>query len=259
MTRRSFTAQELFCMALLQRKRQMYGIPTGFEDMSKEKAWELLQQLQNSLIAEDIVEMDFDGQFSLKHDYEEFLRYICDCNKCMELSSQRNNRTQRFIFWKLENEYIMAEAIGSKFLFSKTSPDQIRALTADMWSEETCCKQKKEIEIRQLAMKKAKRLSLEGNREEAIRLLRQNGADVETARLISDGFEDKADFLAVLLMAGEKDSGPEREALFLAAEESIFEVSQTVINLRTFTKLSSVDGEYPQKTLSETLEMFFNN
>lgn len=259
MTRHSFTAQELFCMALLQRKRQMYGIPTGVEEMPKEKAWECLQQVQKSLIAENIVKMDFVNQPSLQHDYDELLRFICDCEKCMELKSQRNNRSQNFIFWKLENEFMMAEVIGAKFLFSKTSPDQIRAMTADMWSEEAYHKQEKEIEIRQMAMKKAKRLTLEGNKEEAIRLLRQNGADEGTAWLITDGFEEKADFLAILLMTVEKDSGSEKEAFFIATGARVFEVSQSVINLRTCTKLSGVDGKEPQKALSETLEMFFKN
>lgn len=258
MMKKSFTAQELFCMAYLKKKKYMFGIPNVLANFPKEERATQIQTVINSLTDEDIAIMDFDGKIAINPCYEEVLSFLCDCDKCFAVDIQKEHKLlESLLFWRFQDDYMMAEKVENQYFLSKTSPDVITGLLGEMWNCNTFSKMQDEVTIPQLALSKAMRHCSQANPEDAFRVLRQNGADEKVAGVLIDGLEEKADYLRILLIDNTKEDCQRTERAFLASRGAAFELGRAVVNMRTCTTLAPVDGETTKSILLMYRDCFF--
>lgn len=258
MIQHSFTAQELFCMVLLSNKKYMYGIPNAFDDLPIDERRAQVQIVTNSLSDTGIAIMNFDGNTELSPEYDEIVSFISDCDKCLTVNIQKGiHLSECYIFWRLGNRYLMAEATGSRYILSSTSSALIYGLLERVWFCSTSCHEEAKISVPQVVLAKAKRLCLSGKSDEAFRVLRQNGADEATVVAIIDGLEEKADCLNFSLI--DNYTQEVAEQTFLVSRGQSFELGQAVVNMRTCATLKYIEGKASQDALSRVADIFLKN
>lgn len=257
MVRQSYTAKELFCMAYIQNKQKMYGIPDGFGAMPREMRIAEIQRISDGLTDEGIIEMDMDGSVELNESCKAMLDYICECDMCLTLNVQKSpNGLQSYMFWQHNSSYMMAEVIGDRYLLSTADAFTIRGLVEQAWDNDKESSIPDKIIVPQLALVKAKRRIGEEKTEDAFRILRQNGADEKAAQIILSGLSEKAGYLGVLLMDNHTGECKKQEYCYLFDNDVIFALSQQVLNFRTCAVFSGVDSKAVQETLTSAVDNF---
>lgn len=250
-----FTARELFCMAYLTQKKKMYGIP---DQMGTDRQ-AMMQSVIDSLIDKQIAVMDMDGHVSLADEYCELISFVSDCRKCLTINIQKEDQTtQSVILWKYNGRYLMAEAIGERYVMSAVDQSMIRAMTPSVIPKREYSDQTAEAVIPRIELVKAKRFCQSGKQEDAIRVLRQNGADERLASAIAEGLSERAYYLGILYMDVKQDECAKMESAFLSNQDVLLQLSQTIVNFRTCAVFSEVTSESMQNAIAQTIENFLN-
>lgn len=257
MKRMRFTAQELYVLAETAGKSKMYGIPDGFAWVPGEELRAMRQQIGDALLEEDILEMDFDGKLNVAADYQELVGVYCDCQKCLTINRQSNDgRSEDMIFWQKDKNIYRAEIDEDWYAIGKVSPFEAEAsVIAENWPERLS-QPLAEVVIPQIALTKAKRYAMSGNTEEALRILRQNGADDRTAAVLCDGLREKAQFIGLLLMDMRSGNCEKTESAFLSSRGITFAMRTTIVNFRTCTTFAECEGTEAQRQIEENVTAF---
>ena len=257
MRRMRFTAQELYVLAATAGKGKMYGIPDGFAWVPEEELQLMRQQVSDELLDEDILEMDFDDKLSISGDYQELIDVYCDCQKCLTVNRQNSEgRSEDLIFWQKDGDIYLAEIDEDWYTFNKISPQEAEAsVAAESWPESTP-QSSTSIEIPQIALTKAKRYAMNGNTEEALRILLQNGADDRAAVVLCDGLQEKAQYVGLLLMDMCSGNYEKTESAFLSSRRITFAMGTTVVNFRTCTTFTECEGAEVQRKIKELVTAF---
>lgn len=252
MMQMAFTAQELYCMAYLQGKHKMYGIPNAMV-VNREKQ---IQEAINSLLAQNLATMDIDGNISLDTHYHTIVDFYCDCQKCLAVTLQKENQKQRLIIWKYDDQYMMAEVVGIRYVFSSVDETMVRdLLNGVLYCEDICCNIPEAI-VPQIQLKKAKRLCCNENIDEAIRLLRQNGVGEDMAGLIVDVLLEKAYCLGLIYMDMQSSPSSKTEKMFLAGNNILLSVGTTKLNLRSCATFQTISLPEMHKDYSQIVNSF---
>ncbi len=257
MKRMRFSAQELYVIAVTAGKDKMYGIPDDFSWMEDEDIPAARQQVSDSLMDEDIIGIDFDGKLSVSQDYEELAEIYCSCRKCLTVNRQAaNGASEDLIFWQYGDKYYRAEETEDDYyVFSTVDDLEIKAeLTKDTWPEGA--DGSNETAIPQVALKRAKRFVTHKETDQALRVLKQNGADERVAAILLDGLQEKAQYLGFLLMDLKSGECEEREKSWLSSRGVILSMSSTVVNYRTCTVFTETTKDEVSQEIGNIVSAF---
>ena len=257
MKRMRFNAQELYVLANISGKESMYGIPDGFERIPDEEVPSVRETIIGKLLDEGIITMDFDGNLTVAEDYRKLVSVYCDCQKCMTVNrSGDDGAAEDLIFWRFNGKTYRAEVLDDDLAFSLTAdlePETV--LMQDEWRE-TPEREPSETIIPQIALSNAKRSAAEGKKDEALRVLRQNGADERTAAVLYDGLQGNAHYLGVLIMDLSTGGFEKTEKAWLSGRDMILALSTTVVNFRTCTVFTGIARETLLHGLKELASSF---
>ena len=114
-----------------------------------------------------------------------------------------------------------------------------------------------ETVIPQIALTKAKRYAIKEKTEEALRILKQNGADNRTAAVLYDGLREKAQYLGLLLMDMSSGTCEKTEKAWLNGRGVIYSMGKTVVNLRNCTVFTEVEREAVSQDIEKLAAAFF--
>lgn len=257
MKHNSFTARELTCMALADNKEQIYGLPNVFSGLSEEAAAVLLQETMDALLEKQILTMDFDGQVALAEAYRQIPAFCCGCRSCLTVSIHKPDAPfVTRIFWRVEDSCLMAEACGDSYVLSTLKADTVRAYIP--WSTITPAPSDpaSSASIPQLVLEKAKRAYQEGKTQEALRTLRQHGADEKIACIIADGLVARADMLGLLLIDNRKSDDKITEKAFLSSRGITLEMGTSVHNFRTCSDFTEKSNDHVRKEITALADAF---
>ena len=93
--------------------------------------------------------------------------------------------------------------------------------------------------------------------EDALRLLKQNGADDRTASVIYDGLQEKAQYLGLLLMEPSSDDCKKTEKAWLSSRGVLFAMRKAIVNYRTSVAFTEADAESVSVGIEELAAEFF--
>ena len=257
MNRMKFSAQELYVLAAAAKKEKMYGLPDGFSWMPEEEMPVAHRQIADALLDEGVLVMDFDGKTSVAAEYVEMVNVYCDCSKCLTLNRQKENGvSEDKIFWQYNERMYCAEAQEDDYVFHTVSGPEIQAdLAQEKWTSVGAAGM--ETVIPQIALTKAKRYAIKEKTEEALRILKQNGADNRTAAVLYDGLREKAQYLGLLLMDMSSGTCEKTEKAWLNGRGVIYSMGKTVVNLRTCTVFTEVEREAVSQDIEKLAAAFF--
>ena len=260
MRRMRFAAQELYVLAACSNKKKMYGIPDGFAWLSEEEASLARQQVSDALQDEGILSMDFDGKISVATAYQELVYFYCDCTKCLTVNRQSSDgNVENLIYWNCNGRIISAEVEEDQYCFQEINSTDVAArIFAESWSS-IDVHDDTEVIIPQIALKKAKRTAAKGDSENAMRILKQNGADERAATVLLDGLQEKANYLRLMLMKIESDRCEELEKSWLNSRRITFSMDKTEVNYRTCTCFTEVSEEFIRQGVHEIMTSFLMN
>lgn len=242
MTYRQFTAQELFCMAEFFHKKALYGIPNGFEMLSEEQAAQVKAEVLDNLLSKQITKMDMDGNTVLADKaYQELITSICDCDACLTVNYQFGvDRSEDVVFWRTATGYLRADAIGDQFVFISEDASGISSYFATLAMKSRTAYTRKTATIPQIALARAKRALADGNKDDAVRVLLQNGADALSDTILA-GLQGEADYLGLLLMENKPSEKGPQQAVFLGKDGVLLSLSDAIFNYRNCTTFSAWD------------------
>lgn len=240
MTYKQFTAQELFCMAELCHEQALYGIPNGFEMLPEEEIVHAKAEVMDSLLSKQITKMDMDGNTVLAHKaYQELIASICDCDACLTVNYQYGvDRSEDVVFWRTATGYLRADAIGDQFVFLSEDASGIASYFATIAMKSRTAYTGKTATIPHIALAKAKRALADGKRDDAVRVLLQNGADALSNTILA-GLQGEADYLGLLLMENKPHEKEPQQAAFLGKDGVLLSLSDAILNYRNCTTFSA--------------------
>ena len=249
----SFRPQELYCMAVLQGKHTMYGIPNGMGSHPRETALKTLDEM----LAKQVASMDLDGRISLAPEYAHLTAFYCDCQKCLTVNFQEpEGETQNLIFWQYHGKYQMARFIQGRYVFFETTPAVIRDLLGQMIFRECHPQTVSPAIIPHNQLLQAKRLCLGEQVADGIRLLRQQGASEELAKVIADGLLEQAYALNLLSMEQTPGGCQQTELAYLSSRGFLLSLEETIMNYRSCTVFTSVDPAEMDDAVHQLVERF---
>ena len=237
---KQFSAQELYCMAELCRKKALYGIPNGFETFPEEEIPKVKIEVLDKLLAKQIVQMDLDGKTVLADSaYQELIDAICDCDACLTVNYQLSaERSEDVIFWRAANGYLRADVTDGYYVFLSEDASGISAYFRTLTMKGRMPFEAKACTVPHIALAKAKRDFADGKENDAVRILMQNGAETIAETIIA-GLKEEADYLGLLLMVNRPNEKAPQQAAFLGAKEVLVSLSDTVQNYRNCTRFSA--------------------
>lgn len=254
MMKLNFTSQELFCMALLLQKDILYGIPNDFETGSQIA----IQSTLDALMEANVVHMDMDGCVFLDASYHNLVNTVCDSNKFLTVYRRNGNTCDRQTsFWSYAGRYLMADVFEAQYLFSWADEATIRSLLDDCVYQGERAEETVEIVIPQIQLVKALRLCQDDRANDAIRLLRQNGAPEEIAHVVLDGLRRESYFLEVKFADLSSGDSAVSELSFLASRGHLLSLRKTMLNLRSCKKLSAATTRDMHCAISQISNSFF--
>lgn len=253
MKQASFTAKELFGMAYLTKKPKMYGIPnaTGLEHNF------VLQAVLDSLVSQNIADMDIDGQITLRPEYFATVSTYCDCQKCLTVNMRAEDKTERsYIFWLQDDECTMAEVAGNLYVFSSIDAAMVEAMVGQLLCSAEVRELTSEVVIPQLALVKAKRACVKGDYVEAIRIIRQGGATSNISNVILSGIQGNAYYMGLVYMAMQTGECQKQDLSYIYKEGVLLSLGQTIANLRTCATFTPIKCEDMHSAVNVLIHSF---
>lgn len=249
----SFTPQELYCMALIQNKTAMYGIPDRMGEHPREKAEEIV----DAMLTHHLAEMDLDGKMFLAEPYAGLVEHYCDCRKCLTVSFQEPGAdTQNLVLWERDGRYLLAQCIRDRFVFSQVNEAMIRVLAEQIVPGGYGLRECPEAVIPNSQLQQAKGACVRNDPADAVRLLRQNGAEAELAQVIADGLQEKACSVNLVLMDMTGGDCRKTEVGFLAAGNEMLALSSAVVNYRSCTVFTPSDTRQMRQAAAQLVARF---
>jgi hypothetical protein len=230
-------------MAFLCRKQKLYGIPDAFAGVPQDQRQAAIRSACDSLVEKQIATTDFDSQITLDPDYLKLVDMCCDCERCAAITSQKKDGTASSkLFWRKRDEFLMAEATGTAYVFSKVLQEDVAKYWPTYQPTEKLGVEVRETAIPSVSLTKAKRAVLNGDDDAASRALRENGAGPSLTTILVDGLKETADYLGVLLVSTSGTESTTEERAWLSGHGAILEIGKTVINFRTCITFKQTHG-----------------
>lgn len=253
MKKQQFSAQELYCIAYLAGKKKMYGISIVFGDKRNKK----IQDVIDDLVKQQIAEMDIDGKARLNEAYKPIADIISGCDKCITINVQHESGAANdYVFWRCSSDYFMAEVLDHRYVISQISAEFISSIFDGLTLTSQNEGQTRQCIVPQLVLAKAKRLCISGQQDDAVRLLRQNGASEETAEVITKWLCERAHYVGILLMEIQNSVCQKRGNVFLSANGMSLALSQSVENYRTCITFNEIARDDVNKTIRQAADAF---
>ena len=255
MQRSDISAQELIYMASLAGYDVLPGIPDAFRGLTMEQRVERLEQVRASLFKKGAICAE-ENKITLSAWYDAIIKRCCTCEMCLTVSTLRpGKRAWQWISWKKDGQYQTADAQNGQYCFSLETPEVIRrrveALPAFSSSGQNGA-----ITVISRALVKAKQLAAAGRKEDAVRLLRQNGAGDKEAAFLAEGLLEQAAFLNLVLLRKHGVETSAEEHTFLGDRQTAYALSQTVENFRTCTRFEERTCDEIQRCISSLTGSF---
>ena len=242
MKQKTFTALEIYCMAFLAGKEKMYGIADAFSLIPPTQREETLQRETDLLLDKGCLEMDFDGALALSPDGAFVVEAVTSCESCLIVcrnSPKEGSLTS--IFWRGGETFLRADLRKDLYCFSECTAESVRE-ALPVWrlkpAEEEA--ESVEAEISQSVLGKAKRYLAEGNRQEALRLLQQNGIGRRPAGLLADALEEKLRYLGLTVVSPRGEKPGKFNAAWLAGEDRLLSLKASERNGQPGTRFESI-------------------
>lgn len=250
--RKSFSAQELYVMAYWSKQPKLYGVQDAFANMNPADRKIAMQLVCDQLVLDAVMEMDFDGNYFVSTAYAEIIRFLCECRKCLVIFQQKTADTkEQYVCWEKDDQFLQAEQIGQRYFFSKW--DFTCALEKSKGILRSGINLGKQAVIPRVVLNKSKRRCAEGYHDDAVRLLRQNGADKRLAEVIVDGLCGNTHSFTGLLLYADSEENVNRELTFFSAGGTTLSVSKTILNLRTSLLFAEVSKEHAETSIEKLL------
>ena len=258
MPRNSFNAIEIAAIATVEGVEKVYGLPDVFAGLPAGEQSTLLQSAIDDLMREQIIKMDFDGNTELGTEYVDTFSDIFSCNKCLSVNIQAgSNGARAFIFWKAENNrLVMAEAVEDNYVLSRSDGSFLKELMATFPFKATASPMINLV-IPGISLTKAKRACDEQRFDDAVRLLRQAGADDSMANVLLDGLRFQAEVLSAVLIEPELGERV-TEHTYLQTNRGLFSVGEKKVNLRTCAEIAAVDFGVAKATVEQLINSFLS-
>lgn len=257
MTYRQFTSQELFCIAQVAHKKTLYGIPDGFEMLPEDERPLVQAEVLDNLLSKQIITMNADGKAAISNtSYQELITTICDCEACLTVNYQfGHDREEDVVFWKTEAGLLKADVIDGHFVFISEDALGLKNYLSTIAIKSGVFNSDESVTIPQIALAKAKRAMLDGKKDDARRILLQNGAG-NFADVILSGLEENADFLSLLIMINRPEEKSPQQAAFMGTAGILLALSDTVLNYRNCTTFSSCSENDVANQIQSFLDIF---
>lgn len=248
----AFTAQDLFCMAYLAQKSKMYGVPNVFGKNSQVQ----IQNTMDELMEKQIAVMDMDGSLKLSTDYLETMDFVCSCTQCVTVNLQHARKHISYIFWRRGNRYLMAEVINHKYILSVVDYTMVQTIFDMLTIHEKLCAQATETVVPQIALQKAQRSCANDQWDDAVRILRQHGAEEQIAMAIVEGLSGGARLVRILSITPTPEEWDKTEFTYLWSRGICIKMQQTVQNLRTCVVFTGVEAAAANQAIKDILTKF---
>lgn len=257
MTRWRFTAREVVCIAVLCGKEKLYGIPDPFASIPQEKRFSAMQSTMNDLLDEQILEMNFAGAVSVREESFWLSEFVCNCESCMTVTLRSSALgEQNSILWKKGDKLLMAEAEEGQYQFSFADASFVRSLVRSISFGCAAAVPLQETVIPRVALRRAKRFFSKGRTEDALRLLRQNGAGGSAVSAVADGITGELRYTLVRLVEVCGKEHTQREVSYLSGKNIVLALEEQWLNLTACVKFISVDSAEPASILAAWTEDF---
>lgn len=256
MEQQGFTALELYCLAYLCRKTNMYGLPDVYSAFPDEEKQSVMRRTIDSLTEKNAVVMDFDGNLSVSESCRNMVNVYCDCNKCMTVNIQKmDGSADSAVFWNTSGKLYGAVITDDYYWISETDKGSVNLFAARVSFQSVNTKCVPDSTILNTALQKAKRLANEGNTEEALRVLMQNGSSEAASSILLNSLLEKNDYFCIVLIS--PNSGETAEKAWIGNGSIILELKSDSVNYRPCTTFSEVTSENVRSDIGKILESFF--
>lgn len=254
---RQFNARELYCMAQLCGKPEMFGIPDGFEMLAEEEIPQTKMETLDALLSKQVAKMDLDGSTILDEAYLPMIEAICDCETCLTVNYQSGTeRSEDVVFWRTGSRTLRAEVVGDNFVFLAEDESGIRSYLSTLSIQGISEGRTAAVAIPNIALAKAKRFFANRDEKEAKRVLLQNGAGALTDAVF-EALQEEADYLGLLFIRNARDETLMQQAGFLSSGGWLLSLSDDIVNYRNCTVFSCCAPETVSEKIQEFALQFF--
>ena len=256
MEQQGFTTLELYCLAYLCGKTDMFGLPDVYSAVPDEEKLSVMRRTIDSLAEKNAVVMDFDGNIAVSESCKNMVNAYCDCSKCMTVNIQKmDGSADSAVFWNTSGKLYGAVITDDTYWISETDKDNVNLFTSRGSYQTEKTKGIPDSMILNTALQKAKRFVNEGNNEEALRVLMQSGSSEAASSILLNSLLEKNDYFCIVLIA--PNSGETAEKAWIGNGSVILELKSDSVNYRPCTTFSEVTSEKVHYDIEKILESFF--
>lgn len=258
MKQTGFSAQELYCMAQVCKKRHMFGIYDGFESVPEEEVAAAKATVMDSLLDKGVLTINLDGATYLDDDYNRIISFVCDADKCITVSYQNvpSDRYEDVIFWKTGEAFLKATAYTDQYVFSEANKKEFDDYLTSLFSWEPTSEKTETIIIPKIVLINAKKTAVEKDGSYARTYLLRHGAG-DSADLLLPGLLGTADFLGIQFVDNTAEGNNTRiEMSWLFSGNTIFELSNEIVNYHSCLKMKPCDSDSINNEINRLLLNF---
>lgn len=258
MNKQKFTAIEIYCMAYLSGAEKMYGVYNYIdEELSEEKGRALFIEGLNDLYEQGVVEMSMDGLYSLNPSYEELVDMICECDKCLTLvRQQRNEDAAVYVFWRKNQSVFRADVTGENFVIARSDSEDVRMRCQPDVHPNINKKISGTTVLSQLSISQAQTAVERKKPDQAVRILRSNGAEKYMAEVLTEALEKNADYYRMVLMVNQDNTTTETAANKLICSGEAFTMENTRLGSRSAIAYIPVSEAEKNREIMSMIEEF---
>jgi hypothetical protein len=153
----------------------------------------------------------------------------------------------------------MAEIRDGRYMFSAVDGTTVDTMLHSLPLTHTPGARIVETVLPQMALRKAHRLCCEQLHDDAVRLLRQHGAELMVAEAVVDSFSNQGESIHILYLLRTTGAPKTIERTYLWSRGLCFLAEQTVQGLRTCTRFTASETADVRQTIQNISMAFLEN
>lgn len=255
----SLTAREIMVAAAMSKKAKLYGIPDDFEDLPQESVSAAVQDAKNSLWEKGCLTMDFDGNTTLSETVKSIISFCTGCDKYLSVVTRNHNSLPgKIIVWKLADHFLHATVNDKIYHFSFMDEKEAQKSLARLipWSGKS--RAGKTTTITQTALKKAKRCANAMDFDGAALLLRQQGADEVSSRIIANALFEKTSVFSFVAVDQTSEPAKSMQCMFSADSDGYLLIEPALEGYRSAASFEDITERKLKSRVAALLDAFLD-
>ena len=242
------SAKELMYAAALSEAKYIWGISDPFLGESPEDVNRQIKELQKSLVAKGYASEGFEESFQLNKECRELVSSCCDCEQLFGLEIQQSSVEPKQLFcYRKGEELTLLQGEEKQLTLERVNGEGIPEKCREMLTSE-------EGDVRNpvegmVTVKLIEEAKATGNREQAERLLAENGVCKEIAEVIGATIIGRVRTIRIYLQ--DTKARTREDLLLLWTEKGILEITEDIQQAEETWRLRSMEGDEILQMIAE--------